>query len=387
MYNESKLPGYCLGEISEHKGDEAVTHLRKFLCTFLAALMLLSCMMLPAYAEEIEFELETEDPEELMAILDGRMEAIPFAESSEAAGVYNEVPLYFQNDYPDVMFGSGTIATSGCSITCLAMVATYLTGREYLPDELARYFGGKGVNNIDRLEIGSDMMKLPYEKPYNWHGTMDALEDGKIAIVLMNEKSIFTDMQHFLVITGMTEDGKLLVHDSYKPNYDRWDLKNAFAEGFEVGDILRGYEGAWVYDKDAMPDEPFLYSEPDFNRDNPRYPEIELTAEEKKLLARVVWVEAQGECADGQQAVAEVVLNRLHSGEFGENLGNVIYGEGQFRSVPFLDDAKPTQAQYEAIERAIYGPYVLPEEVYYFATYPTTVHIWGEIGGHIFCYK
>ena len=40
---------------------------------------------------------------------------------------YDTVPLYFQNDYPDTMFGAGTVETSGCSITCLAMVATYLT--------------------------------------------------------------------------------------------------------------------------------------------------------------------------------------------------------------------------------------------------------------------
>ena len=97
-------------------------------------------------------------------------------------------------------------------------------------------------------------------------------------------------------------------------------------------------------------------------------------------------MEAQGECAEGQQAVAEVVLNRMHSNRFGDTLKGVIYAQGQFRSVPFLDDATPYQAQYEAIEKAIYGPYVLPENVFYFATYPATEEIWGEIGGHIFCY-
>ena len=42
--------------------------------------------------------------------------------------------------------------------------------------------------------------------------------------------------------------------------------------------------------------------------------------------------------------------------------------------------------QYEAIERAIYGPYILPKEVVYFATKPTNSNVWGQIGGHIFCY-
>ena len=104
------------------------------------------------------------------------------------------------------------------------------------------------------------------------------------------------------------------------------------------------------------------------------------------LLARVVWVEAQGECKEGQQAVAEVVLNRMASPNFGDTLKSVIYAEGQFRSVPYLEDATPYQAQYDAIEAAIYGPYVLPENVMHFATYPTNNNVWGKIGGHIFCY-
>ena len=45
----------------------------------------------------------------------------------------DSVPLYYQTDYPHNKFGNGTIASSGCSITCLAMVATYLTDQEYTP--------------------------------------------------------------------------------------------------------------------------------------------------------------------------------------------------------------------------------------------------------------
>ena len=104
-------------------------------------------------------------------------------------------------------------------------------------------------------------------------------------------------------------------------------------------------------------------------------------------MARVVWVEAQGECEEGQQAVAEVILNRLASEKFGTTVKSVVYAEGQFRSVPLLEDAEPFQAQYEAIERAIYGPYILPEDVVHFATFRTNDNVWGQIGGHIFCYE
>ena len=324
-------------------------------------------------------ELEKTEDEQVIAI--PSLEELPAPENG-----YSRVPLYFQTDYPNNMFGSGTIANNGCSVTCLAMVATYLTGHEYLPDELAGYFGGAAENNIERLEKGAETMRLPWEKMENFDKTIEALRDGKIIIALMESDSLFTSSQHFIVLTGYNENGLIMVHDPYQPNYEKWDLKRAFREGFEEGDICCGFSGAWAFDKDAMPEDPFLYFEEDL-RGEPRYPDIQLTYEERQLLARVIWAEAQGECEEGQQAVAEVVLNRMASPDFGNTLRGVIYGEGQFRSVPYLEDAEPHQAQYEAIEAAIYGPYVLPEGVVHFATYPTNNNAWGQIGGHIFCYQ
>mgnify|MGYP003305809565 CR=1 FL=1 len=307
-------------------------------------------------------------------------------ELPEVSEGYDSVPLYFQTDYPNTMFGRGTIANNGCGITCLAMVATYLTGHEYLPDELARYFGGVAESNMDRLEKGAEAMQLPWEKMENFHKTMEALREGKVVIALMDSLSLFTDTQHFIVLTGFNEDGLIMVNDPAEPNYEKWDLKRAFREGFTENDICYGFSGAWAFDKSAMPEEPFLYYEEDL-RGEPRYPDIMLNNEDRQLLAKVIWVEAQGECKEGQQAVAEVVLNRMASPNFGDTLKSVIYAQGQFRSVPFLEDADPHQAQYDAIERAIYGPYVLPEDVVHFATYPTNNNVWGQIGGHIFCYE
>ncbi|MGN0977997.1 MAG: cell wall hydrolase [Faecousia sp.] len=302
-----------------------------------------------------------------------------------AAAFQAEMPQYFQTDYPNDRYGYGTVATSGCGITCVAMVATYLTGHEYLPDELADYFGGYGENNIQKLEYASDMLQLPWERAENFHAALQALREGKVVIALMNQNSIFTDSQHFIVLKGLTEDGRILVNDPYEPNYDYWLLKNGFANGFAEGDILCGYSGAWIYDKNAMPEEAFIYVE-----EKPyvecRYPGLELTWEEQQLLAKVIWVEARGESAEGQQAIAEIVYNRMTSTDFPNTLQSVIYAEGQFRSVPFLDEATPSQAQYEALENALSGPYVLPADVVHFATYPVNDNVWGQIGGHIFCY-
>ncbi len=330
---------------------------------------------------------ETAAQEEIVEIED---ESVPLAavpQMVEQSPARATVPLYFQTDYPEDRYGDGTVATDGCGITALSMVATYMTGHEYRADELARYFGGAAENNIARLVTGSETLQLAFTQAENFHKMMEALREGKVAIVLMNKRSSFTTSQHFIVLTGLTEDGRILVNDPYKPNYEKWDLKEGFAKGFIEDAILCGYSGAWIYDKSAMPAEPFIYYKPAPVRGEPRYPDIKLTNAERELLARVVWVESRGECPEGQQAVAEVVLNRLASDEFPDGLEQLIYAPGQFRSVPYLDDADPYQAQYDAIEAAIYGPYVLPEDVVFFATYPVNDNVWGKIGGHIFCYK
>ncbi len=315
-----------------------------------------------------------------------RMITMPEIPQPQEPDPITEIPLYYQTDYPTTRYGAGTIDNSGCGIVSLAMVATYLTGQEYLPDQLAAWFGGNGNNNIERLEYGATAMQLPFTSNTNWHVTREALKEGKIAIILVNNKSQFTTSQHFLVVTGMTEDGRYRINDSYKPNYDRWDLKDGFANGFEEWQLDCGFCGAWVFDPEAMPEEPFLYFEEPYDYDSSRYGYgFRLTPEELDLIMRVVWVEAQGEPFEGQQAVAEVVLNRLVSEGFADNIRDVVYGPGQFNSSPFLKDAEPNQTQYDAVMAALYGESILPMECTYFSTYPTSSQVVAEIGNHIFC--
>ena len=117
-----------------------------------------------------------------------------------------------------------------------------------------------------------------------------------------------------------------------------------------------------------------------------RYADITLTAEEMDLLARIVWLEARGECFEGQQAVVEVVLNRMLSEYFPDTLTEVIYEEGQFSTVSRLHTAAPSNTQYLAIESALNGSNILPLDVVFFSVKPQNNNIWGSIGGHVFCY-
>ncbi|MCD8005085.1 MAG: cell wall hydrolase [Oscillospiraceae bacterium] len=114
--------------------------------------------------------------------------------------------------------------------------------------------------------------------------------------------------------------------------------------------------------------------------------ECGLSREDADLIAAIVYLEARGESAQGQQAIAEVIFNRLLSDDFPDTVQEIIFQEGQFASVALLDMAEPGPEQYAALLGALEGERVLPTNVLYFSVDGESKAVWGQIGGHIFCY-
>lgn len=118
-----------------------------------------------------------------------------------------------------------------------------------------------------------------------------------------------------------------------------------------------------------------------------RYGSDYLNADEIETLARLVYLEARGESFSGQQAVAEVVLNRVLSPLYPNNVYDVIYDPGQFSPAGQILYTNPTQTQYDAVAAALTGPNILPQQVLYFACSQNgRSNVWGWIGNHCFCY-
>ena len=159
------------------------------------------------------------------------------------------MPLYDQTDYAHIKYGGGTIASSGCGITCLAMVASYFTGKEWLPDEcaaLATKVEGHKVDNVGRMLTAADKIGLKYELKTTKE-LMPALQNGDIVIALVNNSG------HFVVLKGLTEDGKVLVNDPYGPWQDEKDQTGQVLTFSEWGyvqqnDINLSTGRIWVFD-------------------------------------------------------------------------------------------------------------------------------------------
>lgn len=333
--------------------------------------------------EAREAALSTEPPQTLPAETDVT-ETVPLPTVAPRF-VFDSVPVYYQTDYPFIRYGDGTIATSGCSITCLAMAASYVTDQVYTPDMIAHAFGGYGENNIQRLDYAIEQMQLPCVKNHDWRQTQKALKEGNIAIIMVDERSGFTTSSHFILITGINEQGRYEVIDPLQTNYKEAYLLEGFEKGFTEEQILAGLEGSWVFRKDQMGSFRYAIEMPDLPKT--RYGDYRPTDPDVELLAQFLWAAAREESPETQQALAELVLNRIADPAFPYLPEQVLRQEDLYTWYRQSAKARPEVAQYSAVTNAIYGPHVLPENVLYFSHWQQSREkTWGKLGNFYFLY-
>ena len=116
------------------------------------------------------------------------------------------------------------------------------------------------------------------------------------------------------------------------------------------------------------------------------YAIIDMTDEERDLLARILALEAHDQPDVGQRAVVEVVFNRILTG-WASTVKGVLLQKGQFDSVKYLDKpyALPDGNEYENIDYVLsHGSTILPPDYVYFATYKANGKDFLQIQDHYF---
>lgn len=113
--------------------------------------------------------------------------------------------------------------------------------------------------------------------------------------------------------------------------------------------------------------------------------------EEKKLLARLVHAEAEGEPFEGKVAVADVVLNRVENEQFPDTIKEVIYQRNAFEPVQNGSiNEPPNKDAIEAVDQALVDQ-EKNQELLYFYNPNTATSDWifsrevvKKIGNHAF---
>lgn len=123
-----------------------------------------------------------------------------------------------------------TIGGYGCASSSFAMVASYLLDQTIYPDDVSEKWGDTKPNthNVWYGDFCPVSQMYGIECPTytnNWDDVKAAVKSNQPVIVHYGAGSLFTKAGHWIVIRGMTSDGKYLVNDpsdnqgSYKANY------------------------------------------------------------------------------------------------------------------------------------------------------------------------
>lgn len=160
------------------------------------------------------------------------------------------IPLYYQYDasWGNKIYGNGNIAKNGCAPTCIAMIFTHLKGYKITPSDIVDFTG----NNYYVPGAGSSWQIFSacadkWDVNCTYIGVsknliISELESGHPVILSMGP-GIFTSTGHFIVLTGITENGKVTVND---PNDN--SKKNHAGKEFSLSQILGQAKGGWKFD-------------------------------------------------------------------------------------------------------------------------------------------
>lgn len=144
-----------------------------------------------------------------------------------------QVVYYNQLDerWADEPYGQDKIGTHGCGPTSMSIVVSTLTGTNVDPVEMAQwsyengYYCPGGGSYHSLIPKAAEHWGLSVDINLDGEDVADALAEGKLVVAIMS-KGHFTKSGHFIVLRGITADGKVLVADpaSLKRSNQEWDL-------------------------------------------------------------------------------------------------------------------------------------------------------------------
>lgn len=158
--------------------------------------------------------------------------------------------LQYDNRWGNVTYGNSTIRQAGCGITSMAMILNYFDYSK-APPEVANWSMNHGyyVRDVgtswsffgaisNEYGITCDNIGRSIEK------LVDALSSGKPVIASMSPGT-FTQGGHFIVLRGITKEGKILIND---PNDNTHD-KNFYKREFSISLVINECKNMWTFSK------------------------------------------------------------------------------------------------------------------------------------------
>ncbi len=201
---------------------------------FVAALLLIVIFFPNIVPTNLKLVLQKEYPYSLISLLKNNPETKDFVlnypQNKDIDYEINlsdeltkgKIPLFMQWDerWGYENYGSDFLAITGCGPTCLAMVRCGLSGNDAwnplsvatMAEEQGFYVDGIGTSwdlmTTGATQLGLVVNNVIYDEPH----IIATLENG-IPIICSMGPGDFTSSGHFIVLTGVDENGQIIVCD------------------------------------------------------------------------------------------------------------------------------------------------------------------------------
>ncbi len=149
----------------------------------------------------------------------------------------------YDKEYENALYGEDEFSSHACGPTSMAMILSSYTGNTKDPLYMAKwcydngfYVKGSGSSHnmivecakafgLDGEPLGRDREKI-----------IEALVNGKMVVALMG-KGTFTQGGHYIILRGITDDGKILVSDSksHDKSITEYDMELILKESKNAG--------------------------------------------------------------------------------------------------------------------------------------------------------
>lgn len=139
---------------------------------------------------------------------------------------FPEVMVYFQQDYVSTPYGASYVGVSGCGVSVLAMLATYMNDTIITPAMMAKQYSAfyrEGLGTGGEVFIyAPEELGFFLDRPaYQIDEFAEALTNGQL-VVDLQYPGYFTTTGHYILLSGYNpEDDTFQVRDSNIKNYKK----------------------------------------------------------------------------------------------------------------------------------------------------------------------
>lgn len=158
------------------------------------------------------------------------------------------IPVYNQNDYQEP-YGRGTIAGYGCGPASFSMVVSYLRNEAISPADVVAWCGnsyyvpGQGTSWNFFGEAAAHYGIGPVTTTTSPEAVLRALQEGR-PVISSQGPGLFTGGGHYIVLRGITAEGKILVNDPNDNTQKQYNTR-PFDLYAEINSTCRQY---WIFE-------------------------------------------------------------------------------------------------------------------------------------------